>query len=290
MTSWVIVGAGYTGARLARRLVGEGHQVVVTRRSQESADQVAASTGAVAAVADLGDPSSLTAVLSEGAIVVDSAPPRDDTHGERNLVMACAAAGVARLVYIGSTGVYPAGDGDMVDESTPVGPMADRGRRRLAAETEILDTAAGHGVEAVSLRVAGIYGPGRGVHARLAKGNYRIIGDGATLVCRVHVDDLVSAIVAAGTVQPLPYRVVNVADDEPTSSADMGDAVAALMGVEPPPRVEPSEVSESVRAMLGADRRVDNRRLKSLGVSLRYPSWREGIPAAMAEDGIEAVE
>jgi nucleoside-diphosphate-sugar epimerase len=165
--------------------------------------------------------------------------------------------------------------------------MAERGMRRLAAETEILDSALGAGLEAVSLRVAGIYGPGRGAHARLAAGSYRIVGDGNTLVCRIHVDDLVSSIIAVGTVDPLPYRVVNVADDDPTSSREVGDAVAKMIGVEPPSSVDPADVSASVRAMLGANRRIDNRRLKNLGVSLRYPSWRDGIPAALAEDGIE---
>jgi nucleoside-diphosphate-sugar epimerase len=290
MTTWVIIGAGYTGTRLARRLVADRHQVVVTRRSQDSAAKVAADTGARAAVADIEEPTSLVPVLAPGAIVVDSVPPRGDNAGERNLALACAAAGVKRLVYVGSTGVYPPGRGQLVDESTPTGPLAERGRRRLAAETAILEASAGAGLEAVSLRVAGIYGPGRGVHARLAAGNYRIIGDGSTLVCRVHVDDLVSAIIAAGTAEPMPYRLVNVADDEPMSSRAMGDAVAELMGVEPPPSVDPAEVSASVRAMLGADRRVDNRRLKSLGVELRYPSWRQGVPAAMAEDGLPITE
>jgi hypothetical protein len=79
--------------------------------------------------------------------------------------------------------------------------------------------------------------------------------------------------------------VVNVADDEPTPSRAHADAVAALLGLPPAPSIDPALASEAARAMLLADRRISNRVLRTeLGVTLRYPSWREGTCQAVAEE------
>jgi nucleoside-diphosphate-sugar epimerase len=61
------------------------------------------------------------------------------------------------------------------------------------------------------LRAAGIYGPGRGLLERIRAGSYRIVGDGSAHVSRIHVIDLVDAIIRAGaTTFAGP---INVADD-----------------------------------------------------------------------------
>ncbi len=149
----------------------------------------------------------------------------------------------------------------------------------------LLDAAQAAGVEAVTLRVAGIYGPGRGVPARLRAGTYRIVGEGNTFVCRVHVDDIASAAIAAGAADPLPGRVFNVCDDEPASSTEVADGAARMLGVAAPPRVALDQVSPDVATMLTANRRVSNRRLREvLGVPLRYPTWREGFPASFQDE------
>ncbi|RMH43224.1 MAG: NAD-dependent epimerase/dehydratase family protein [Deltaproteobacteria bacterium] len=282
---WTVVGAGYTGARLARRLVAGGSRVVVTRRERDAARSVAAPLGpaARAVAVDLAEAGGLANAIEPGAVVAMLAPPGPASpEAERRAVAVAAAAGAARIVYVSSTGVYPpSADGAWMDEDTPPAPASERGRLRLAAETAVLDAAAEAGVDAVALRAAGIYGPGRGIAARLAAGTYRIVGDGDTFVCRIHVDDLVSAIVAAGTIARLPRRIYNVCDDEPAPSAVVAAEVARRLGVPPPPRVPVGEVDPTIAAMLTANRRVSNRRLKrELGVALRYPTWREGMAAS----------
>jgi nucleoside-diphosphate-sugar epimerase len=186
-------------------------------------------------------------------------------------------------VYLSSTGVYPPSpDGAWIDEDVEPAPAGPRGAARLAAETALLDAARDAGVEAVILRIAGIYGPGRGVPARLRAGSYQIVGEGNTFVCRVHVDDIASAVIAAGTADPLPGRVFNVCDDEPAPSSEVADETARMLGVAAPPRVPLDQVSPDVATMLTANRRVSNRRLREvLGVTLRDPTWREGFPATI---------
>lgn len=287
---WVVIGGGYTGERLAQRLAGTGATVWVTRRSASDAADMAARLGARGGAVhgravDLGDPGTLHGWMPHGCVVVDTAPPVPSSPAaERALVAAVADAAATRVVYVSSTGVYPPGDGGWIDEDAPVAPASRQGTARLEAETALLDEARSRGIPAVSLRAVGIYGPGRGVPARLLAGTYRVIGAGDTYVCRIHVDDLVSTIVAAALVPSLPRAVYNVSDDLPETSRAHADAVADVLGVPLPPSVPESEVEPWVRAMLTANRRVSNAHMKAeLGVTLAYPTWREGLTQIMRE-------
>lgn len=275
--SWCIIGSGYTGRRLAAALRRDGDDVVEGRRVPEPGQQRV----------DLRSPATLDGLIAPGAVVVHLAPPGPDDAGERNLAAAAAAAGARRIVYVSTTGVYAAAAGAWVDETFPTEPLGDRGHARLAAERALLDGP----VEAVVLRAPGIYGPGRGVHARLLAGTYRIIGDGDSHVSRIHVDDLAGAIACAGRASVLPSRIYNVADDEPTTSLAVAEALARQLGVPVPPRVPADQVPAEVAVMLTADRRVSNARLEAeLGWRPRYPTWREGVAASLAEESEESAE
>jgi nucleoside-diphosphate-sugar epimerase len=291
---WLIVGCGYTGERLARRLLDERETVIATCRTPEAAHALARrlERRAEVRVADVSVPGSLAALATPGMIAVYLVPPvqQPAPPGEAEATFAQAAGniGAARAIYVSSTAVYPAAAGAWIDEDVAPEPFGEHGRLRLEAESAFLKTARAAGVSAVALRAAGIYGPGRGVHARLRAGEYRVIGAGDGFVSRIHVDDLVGAIIAAATARALSRDVYNVADDEPSRSRDHADAVAALLGLAPPPSIPPEQASPLARALLGGNRRIANHRLKrELGVALRYPSWREGTLAALAEDNAQ---
>jgi len=128
----------------------------------------------------------------------------------------------------------------------------------------------------IALRAAAIHGPGRKLVDRIRNGTYRVLGDGTGHVSRVHVVDLVSAILAAGASDARGF--VNVADDDPSPMGEVADTLAGRLGLPPPPRVPASAVPSEVAGMLTADRKISNRRLKeALGVTLRYPSWRSEL-------------
>lgn len=281
MTStWLIVGCGYTGTQLARTLIGRpdlAADVTITRRDREAARALGDALGVRGEHADLAtlaDPGSLR--VPPGAIVVCLAPPGTDPAGEIRALIAAAHA-AARIVYVSSTGVYGPGHGAWVDEAWPIAPMTGSGRARAAAEAALAEAT----VPWVALRAAGIYGPGRGLVERIRAGTYRVIGDGGSHVGRIHVVDLVAAIIAAGTTAIT--GAVNVADDDPAPIGLVADAVATRLGLPPPPRVPAAAVSPEIAGMLTADRRISNRRLRhELGVVLRYPGWRDALDVELA--------
>ena len=280
---WVVVGCGYTGTSVAKSLVDAKAEVIVTRRNASALRNVGQQLGpqAIPRRVDLAQPDSVRGWMPPGAIVVDLVPPSSDGpagQSERTLVRAALTAGASRIVYVSSTGVYPAGTGGWTDESVPPSPLSSHGERRLECETALLDEAKSAGISAVSLRAAGIYGPGRGVVTRMLSGTYRVVGDGNTYVSRVHVRDLATAILAAGTVTNLTRPIYNVADDEPTTARAFADAVSEKLSMPKASTIAPDKVSAMRVAMACANRKISNRALKTeLGVSLRYPTWREGL-------------
>ncbi|HET9992370.1 MAG TPA: NAD-dependent epimerase/dehydratase family protein [Kofleriaceae bacterium] len=259
LSTWFVLGAGYTGTALARRLAAEGQRVIVTRRALADAEEVAREVGAEPRAVDLARANE---PAPEGSIVVCLAPPNGEPHAEIASLVALAA-GAAKLVYVSSTGVYAPGGGAWVDEHWPLAPTTVSGTARLAAERALPATA-------VILRAAGIYGPGRGIADRLGAGTYRIVGDGRAHVSRIHVDDLVEAIIRAGT--SALTGPINCADDDPAPIGALADRIAAQLGVAPAPRIAPEAVGAEIAGMLTADRRIANTRMKAeLGVVLRHP-------------------
>jgi nucleoside-diphosphate-sugar epimerase len=278
---WIVLGCGYTGARLATQLAAlpddaRPSELVLARRDPVPLAELvrALGAGARAIAVDLAKPETWPETLPDlnDAIVAHLAPPALP-DGAAEAALAAAAHAAARIVYVSSTGVYAPAAGALVDESWRVAPATASGSARVAAETALRRSHE----RVVILRAAGIYGPGRGVAARLREGTFRVIGDGRAHTSRIHVDDLAAAIIAAGTAAA-PSDIYNVADRDPTPTGDYADAAAALLGLPPPPRVPADTVPAEVAGMLLADRRIDAGKLeRELGWSPRYPSWRDAF-------------
>jgi len=270
---WFVLGCGYTGSRLVRALVAARHDVTLTRRDRDEALAQATELWARGVRVELADPATLYGLIPPDAIVVCLAPPGLDPAGELTALVG-ATGHAARIVYISSTAVYGPAGGAWVDESWPLAPATHAGRMRVAAESALAAARVSH----VTLRPAGIYGPERGIAERIRAGSYRIVGDGTSHVSRIHVDDLVAAIIAAGT--STVTGAINIADDDPAPIGEVADAIAAELGAPPPPRVPVESVDAELAGMLTADRRIANARMKrELGIALRYPSWRSSLSA-----------
>jgi nucleoside-diphosphate-sugar epimerase len=285
----LIAGCGYVGRRLARRLRPH-REVTALARSEAAATSLAAEGIAVVqADLDAAVPDGSLAPAAEQAAVAYLVPPPEAGVSDPRLERFLAALGSARpavLLYVSTTGVYGDTRGQPVTEASPVTPSSDRARRRLAAESAVQAWCAGRGVRCVVLRVPGIYGPGRLPLDRLRRGEPALRPEDAGPGNRIHVDDLVTACVAAfGTAA---RGVYNVTDGDASSTTVFLQRTAALAGLPPPPLIAladaPGRISPGMLAFLRESRRVENRRMREeLGVVPRYARLDDGIAASLAE-------
>ncbi|MEX0582863.1 MAG: SDR family oxidoreductase [Sneathiella sp.] len=185
--------------------------------------------------------------------------------------------------YLSTTGVYGDLDGGWVDEESPYNPSGRRGERRMQAEQAWRGLHETSGLPLHIFRLPGIYGPGRNQLVSLKNGKARRIAKPGQVFSRIHVADL-AAILVASMKNPNPGAIYNVADDEPAPPQDVVSHAAALLGVTPPPLIdfETADLSPMARSFYSDSKRVRNTKIKSeLGVSLKFPTYREGLAALL---------
>ena len=253
-----IFGLGYTAARTARALEARGWEVVSTGRN---------------GTLRFDDDSNVRLALADSSHVLSSVPP-DGAGFDPVLESYGDAIQGKHLVYLSSTGVYGDTGGAWVDESAPTGT----GRRTARAEADRLWLERGARV----LRLPGIYGPGRSALERVESGAAHRIDLPGQIFSRVHVDDIVSAVLRA---LDAPAGAYNVADDLPTSQNAVIEHACDLLGLPWPQlqSIKEAGLSPMARAFYAENRRVANRRAKRvLGWSPRYPTYREGLAALLA--------
>lgn len=275
MSDLVILGCGYTASRVALRWRKRfpQSQILATGR------QIPVCAGVIGLPLDAGDPLAIRRMgdcVPPNSVVLHSIPVVSE--GGRlveytSRLLDALDARVARMVYLSTTGVY--GTVPEVDEQTPVAPDTERVRLRVAAEQDVRDRCP----SSLILRPAAIYGPGRGVHESMRRGEFRLVSGGHHYTSRIHVDDL-AALAEAALASSL-QGAFPVADDEPCPSAVVARFCAERLALPMPTSVTPAEVSETRRS----NRKVDGRAIRRLlGIELRYPSYRTGIPASIAAE------
>jgi nucleoside-diphosphate-sugar epimerase len=116
--------------------------------------------------------------------------------------------------------------------------------------------------------------PGRGVHESIKHGAHSLSD---RFVSRIHVDDLATHVEAA--LLPTIRGAFPVADEEPCTSLEIAHFCARLLNL-PVTCVQRPEAAPAPR--FATNRRVDGSAIRrALGITLKYPSYRVGIPAAV---------
>ena len=281
-------GYGFCASALGAVLGSAGWTLAGTCRTPDGC-RVLAETG-VGAVpfsreAPLADPARC---LAGATHILLSVPP----DGDGDAALDCHGADIAALPcaewigYLSTTGVYGDTGGAWVDETARPAPTGERGRRRLKAENAWLAFGERHGLAVQIFRLAGIYGPGRNTLATVQRGEAKRIDKPGQVFSRIHVAD-VAHVLAASIAQPRPGAIYNVCDDEPAPAANVVAHACALLGVAPPPLtpLNDADLTAMTRSFYADNRRVSNARIKNeLGVSLRFPDYRAGLAALLAED------
>lgn len=284
----LIIGCGDTGERLARLHETAGNTVRATTRSAERRHKLQ-TLKQPTDLLDLDHPPVNVQLPPVELIYMLVPPGGNGSHDPRmaTLLRLIEQVGLPqRFVYISTTGVYGDCDGNWVTEASPRQPHSQRAWRRAAAEQQLEIWASRMAVELVILRVPGIYGPDRLPIARLERGDPVLHADEAPWSNRIHIDDLASACVLAGTC-PEAHGVYNVTDGQPTTMTDYFNQVADACGLARPPQISRAEAEERFSAnmlsFLNESRRIDNSRLlKELGLQLKYPDLAAGLAASLA--------
>ena len=283
-----IAGCGYIGEQLSLRALADGWDVTVQVRDENRAVTLR-SRGCVAEVYgadELDDIPSLKRI--HGAVLLYSIPPQGGGTIDmrlRAMLAACRRDGVVptRLIYLSATSVYGDTGGEVVTEASPVQPTSAMGKRRLDAEELMQEYAGENDVPLVVLRVSAIYGKGRLPLMQIAQRQPLLDASLAKPSNRIHGEDLVQVCLATLT---HGLGVYNVSDGSPSSMTDYFNACADALGKPRQPQVSLEEARQCMPPLLFnyfmESRVVDNSRMiRELGVGLRYPDSRAGIPASL---------
>ena len=290
MTRIAILGCGYVGLELGRRLAPD-HDIVGVRRSKTGVERIERA-GFDAVQADVTDPDELARVPDVDCVVFAASSGGRGADAAREVYVdglrtAIESFGAReqspdRLIYTSSTGVYGDHDGEWVDEDTPIEPTTEKTEVLAEAERITREEAVDHGMDGTVARFAGLYGPDRYRLDRYLDGPVT-----AGYLNMVHRDDAAGAIRYFLDVDIARDEVVLVVDDEPVSK----HAFAAWLADEcdaPRPekrtkaeRLADGDLSEAVRRRIETSKRCANDKLHDLGYEFTYPTYREGYRAAI---------
>jgi len=281
-----IFGCGYSARAIVERLRPRIDRVWGTTREPVKAAALG-SLGVVPIPFDGRSRSnSVSDALPAAQYALVSIPPHDEgdpvlTHHRAEL----AALKPRALVYLSTIGVYGDHGGAWVDEASECRPVSRRSVQRLKTEAAWRLFAEETGVPVAILRLAGIYGPGRGPFEKIRCGAARRILKPGQFFNRIHVDDI--AAIAEAAFHRRADGIFNCADNEPAPPQDVIAHAAELLGVPTPPTVafEAAKLTPMARSFYGENKRVRNDKIKQvLDVRLAYPTYREGLAAIRASE------
>ena len=276
----LIFGLGYSGRAIAAAAHAADWRVLATTRQSSIPPAAGVS---LLPFADAG------AAIDAATHLLATAPPNADSDPVlARYAGAIRAAPLLRWIgYLSTTGIYGNRDGGWVDEATSPAPNSDRSARRLRAEDDWRKFADSRAIDI--FRLASIYGPGRSAFDDLRAGHARRIVKPDHVFGRIHRDDIAGAVLAAMRQSPPPgVRTFNLADDVPATSADVITEAARLLGFAPPAEIPFAEAWETMspmaRSFWAENRKVASRRTQEiLGYRWRYPTYREGLAAILAD-------
>jgi nucleoside-diphosphate-sugar epimerase len=280
----LVIGGGYTGQRFAAAAAAQGARVWLTHRNAEPPHTAAALSWLRFNPAN-GVPLAMPEAISHALVTIPAASDGSDSALD-HLLPELRHQPLDWLGYLSTTGVYGDTGGAWVDETSPTTPSLDRSRARLACEQRWLNS----GLPAMSFRLPAIYGPGRCPFQQLAQGTARLVHKRGQVFCRIHVDDIVGALLHGLSLPPAQRPpLLNVSDDCPCPSSETLGYAAHLIGCKLPPLQRFEAIAGSMSPMAlsfwADNRRVSNHLLcRQLGYQLRHPSYREGFAAALTEE------
>ncbi|KHE91429.1 MAG: SDR family oxidoreductase [Candidatus Scalindua rubra] len=280
MAKILIAGCGDVGTSLGTALVEKGHYVVGLRRHPPVEKM-----GIHFIAVDLTNPAELTELETDfDQVFFLAAPSQHDLPAYRDVY----DSGLKNLLYrfsksrhnphwisVSSTSVYGQSDGEWVDEDSLTEPRRYNGELQLLAEQRVLAENKGNLV----VRFAGIYGPGRKRMLRMAVKGGPIQYRPPYYTNRIHKEDCIGVLMFLLEKRLDGKKLYShyLASDD--GSAPMWEVVSWLAKKL---KCRPPEIKQ-VDKDATQNKRCCNKRLKELGYSFQYPTYKEGYPQLIDE-------
>jgi nucleoside-diphosphate-sugar epimerase len=300
----LVIGAGGAiGTRLVPQLIEHGHEVTGTFKAPGGADRIRAA-GAEPRQLDLLDVAAVhkavagtkpDAIIHQATALAGVRFGRSldrtfeptnllRTEGTDALLAAAQQAGVRRFIAQSFASYRYAREGgpvkteeDRLDPSPPA--MAVQTNAAMSHLDQVVTAAGG-----VALRYGGFYGAADdGLIRPVRRRQFPMIGNGDGVSSFIHLDDAAAATVLA--LESDLSGIFNIVDDEPAPMRDWLPVLAQALGAKRPRRVPlwlaGLVAGQGMLMMSAGSRGASNAKAKKqLGLTLRYPSWREGFTAA----------
>jgi dihydroflavonol-4-reductase len=243
----LVTGAtGFTGGRLARALVKAGHEVRALVRKESRLPPDLAGT-VDCAIGNLTDAASCReavrgcrSVYHIAALYRQEGKPSEffeaNVDGTRNILEACGAEGVDRIVHCSTVGVHGNLEKIPGDEDSPFRPGDPYQRSKLEGELLARSLAKERGLPLSVFRPSGIYGPGDTrllKFFRMVKKRRPLIGSGKPHYHLTYIDDLVEGIILCGEHPGAVGEVFILAGPDAPTLREWYDTVAEVLGVKP---------------------------------------------------------
>lgn len=275
----LIVGCGDIGRRLALCLPQDTYAVTGLRRHPPEdlpflRYQACDATNA----SEFGE-----VLRQDFAIIIVSMTPseRSDADYQRAYVQTCQnlvdelrtqSLKPRLLIFVSSSAVYGQIDGSWVDESSPTEPEGFSGKRLLEAEAIIQNS----GYPNTIVRFSGIYGPNRNrlieqVRQGKASASHHITN-------RIHADDCAGSLAHLIELSRNGQNVGSIylaTDSAPAAMIDVVTWLAQQMGI--------ADFLSDEAANERGNKRCSNQRLLDSGFVFRYPGFKEGYTAVLAD-------
>jgi nucleoside-diphosphate-sugar epimerase len=282
----LIAGCGDLGTEAGLRFAAAGHQVVGLRRTPGKLPSEIRGIYADLAteLPELPEDVEIVVVAVAADASTEEAYRAAYLNGVKNVLDALERQSLEprRILFVSSTAVYKDSGGAVVDESTPTEPTRFSGKVLVEAEELLFARTQGTPTQPISLRLGGIYGPGRTRLIDQVRTGQAVIPALPRHTNRVHRDDAAAMIVHLTTMDQVPDPVYVGVDDYPAEMGEVMRFLAAELGCPEPPTAEPGDASDAGPG----DKRCSNALLRASGFELAFPTFEEGYRALLDGQGV----
>jgi len=282
MKSIVIIGYGQLGFALNKSLLTENAHVLTLSRTPYPS-LAARHHHQVIDLDSLTSPISLPPKID---CLYYLAPPSDTELSDKrlaNFLKLHKYHDITHIIYISTSGVYGNSHGEWLTETSPTLAQADRARRRLNAEQQLLAFHQQTNTSITILRCAAIYSEKTVNYKRIKENTKPVIAaKDAPFTNRIHLQDLTEVCWQALQNQPTSTEIFNVSDGHPSTTTEHAWLLSDLAGVPRNKEIALSEAdqyySPAYMSYLMESKKLDTSKLiKTLKPNLNFENCEEGI-------------